>query len=711
MAVLRPAAIAALVTILGSAALTAPTLDHALAGEQGSQARATGTCSERFPGDPCGEDLYYGASVEGGDPRPLEALTGQRLEIFRSYMGAETPARAFADRAAADLAAGRVPLISTKVPGTWAEVASGAQDTWLTARIEALASLPGPVWVAFHHEPRGDGRPADWVAMQQHVRQVIDEYADNLTLVGILNGWTFLENGGNPEAYYHPPGTGVDIMGFDSYNPWSETNEREWRSVDEVMSPGLAIQSWGYPTLLAETGVREDPDHPERAAAWLEDQFDYAVAHDFVAVSYFNSGANSPDGTWELSGERLTQFAENLGGAVVVDPCAGGCPSGSVNLQVQPDSSQQQGEPVTLTASVEPSEATGEVAFSADGEVLRTVAAEAGSATVTTSDLAVGAHDVVASFLPTGDWQGVTFTPSPALRYTIVHPTAAPTVTALAAYVSPGAVGFELTMTAHVSLGSPGDKVPSGSGTVRFYDSDVLLAQEDVSSDPVTTSVDATRAGEYELWAEFVPQDPRLMSTSQSMPVMVDVPESPTCERCDDPQSIVVAVPAGGLAISTPYTPDNPFDLGSMTLSPNGTSFAASALFPASGDQFTITDTRAGDLPWTASVQASSFDGVDGTISPSNASLTTVTPDYIAGNALNAASKPVEVFDLTSAAQTGAPYGATIDVLDGLGGGSHVLASAAAGAGSVRISGLLGLAAPTSTPAGLYVSTITFTIA
>lgn len=269
-------------------------------------------CAPRFPGDPCAGALYYGAAVEGGDPRVLENQIGTRIGVFRSYMLATSSVARFSERATADVASGRIPLISTKVPGSWADVAAGRYDGWLVDRIKALASVPGPVWLALHHEPSGDGNPADWVAMQQHARVLIDRYSSNIALVGILNGWDFLQRGGNPAAFNMPVGTGVDIMGFDSYNPWSPTNGKEWKSVEDTLRPGLVIQSWGYPTLLGEYGVREDPSDPARAVTWLRDAYKYAAANGFVAMSYFDSGANSPDGTWELTGSRLRQFTENL---------------------------------------------------------------------------------------------------------------------------------------------------------------------------------------------------------------------------------------------------------------------------------------------------------------------------------------------------------------------------------------------------------------
>ena len=249
---------------------------------------------------------------EGGNPATLEAQTGRKLSLHRSYMDASTSTAAMAARAKADVATGRIPLISTKVPGSWAAVAAGQQDAWLLERIRGLAAVDGPVWLALHHEPAGDGAPADWVAMQQHARTLIKANSSNIALVGILNGWDFKKKNGNPVEYNMPVGTGVDIMGFDSYNGWSPTNGKAWQPAADVFSPALTIQSWGYPTLVGEYGVRTDPANPGRAAQWLRDAYAFATAHHFVGMSYFDSGLNSPDGTWTLDTERLLVFRTNL---------------------------------------------------------------------------------------------------------------------------------------------------------------------------------------------------------------------------------------------------------------------------------------------------------------------------------------------------------------------------------------------------------------
>ncbi len=64
--------------------------------------------------------------------------------------------------------------------------------------------------------------------------------------------------------------------------------------------------------MVGEYGVRDDPANPGMAAQWMKDAYNFAVANNFQGLSYFNSGANSPDGTWVLTGDRLAAFDANL---------------------------------------------------------------------------------------------------------------------------------------------------------------------------------------------------------------------------------------------------------------------------------------------------------------------------------------------------------------------------------------------------------------
>jgi Tol biopolymer transport system component len=176
-----------------------------------------------------------------------------------------------------------------------------------------------------------------------------------------------------------------------------------------------------------------------------------------------------------------------------------------------------------------------------------------------------------------------------------------------------------------------------------------------------------------------------------------------------DNQNVTGTVPVGTLLISTPYTAANPFNIGTLQLAPDGSELSASASFgsaasPSSG--ITITDTRAGDLPWAASLSGSDFVSGANTFSSTHLGFTGVTPSYVSGNALNAATKPVITKDIPAPGPNDAPSASE----PGLSSTPHTFATAAHGAGTVYLYGTLGLTLPTATRAGVYNTTITFTV-
>ena len=50
--------------------------------------------------------------------------------------------------------------MSFKLPHSWGEMAAGAGDAWAKNLAARFGRLNGPVWLAFHHEPEGDGLDA-----------------------------------------------------------------------------------------------------------------------------------------------------------------------------------------------------------------------------------------------------------------------------------------------------------------------------------------------------------------------------------------------------------------------------------------------------------------------------------------------------------------------------------------------------------------------
>ena len=274
----------------------------------------------RFPGDPGKHRLYYGENVDGGDPTAREAYYKHCVGIYRSYWQPSQTASMIAV-CFRDLAAGRVPFASTKVPGTWADVASGSQDGWLAGMMVGLSAVPGPVWLCLHHEPyddQGVGRTAaDYVGMYQRAYPL---KPPNVALVPILQSAPFDTTvGGHADItpWYDP--TVTDIVGFDTYNHWYPGGPNRWRDPQTVASFCDVLAQFGKPIALAEYGVRTDPDNPGKAAAWMSEFRHLLVGRgDVVAMSFFDSAQNVHDGgtPWTLDyggeTERLKAFKTQM---------------------------------------------------------------------------------------------------------------------------------------------------------------------------------------------------------------------------------------------------------------------------------------------------------------------------------------------------------------------------------------------------------------
>jgi hypothetical protein len=224
--------------------------------------------------------------------------------------------------------------------------------------------------------------------------------------------------------------------------------------------------------------------------------------------------------------------------------------------------------------------------------------------------------------------------------------------------------------------------------------------------------------------ATFVPASGANLAGSSS-PAVTFTEAAPACTTCNDPQTITGTIPAGTISISTPYTPANPLNLGTLALTPSGSYFTATAQLdsnashvPTAGQYpnttfngITVVDTKAGNLPWTVSAAASNLsDGsghANGAISGENVGLTGLTGVFVPGNAIVAGN-----VTFTNQAAATPPVGPTDPGSGGLGGGPHVIANdSAQPAGTVGINGTVTLNAPTSTEAGIFTGTITFTIA
>lgn len=261
----------------------------------------------------CG--VYVGAAYGSNtDPTSWETGMSQNLGVRRTFYSAKQVDKAVAN-AKADLAAGRLPWISFKLPTDWASMAEGDGDAWARDLVSKLDALDGPVWLAFHHEPEGDGTIEDWVAMQRHLSPIVRN-ADNVAFTLILTGWHEL---------YHPdysldrmwPGDGlVDVVGFDIYWSFGEVKGgvRNTKATDIDQAYFKPIDEWadrhGVAWGLAETGLTDYA--AQRYPNWMPDTVKALQNRGAVSFSYFNTPVNSAD-TWPITtADKQAQYLRAL---------------------------------------------------------------------------------------------------------------------------------------------------------------------------------------------------------------------------------------------------------------------------------------------------------------------------------------------------------------------------------------------------------------
>ncbi len=282
-----------------------------------------GGCSVDQIGIPsCG--AYLGAAYgSNSDPAPRERQFGDKLAVRRTYYSAAQVDKAVSI-AQGDLAAGRLPWISFKLPQSWTAMADGKGDAWARDLVTKLEALDGPVWVAFHHEPEGDGDVTEWTRMQQHLAPIVHT-SDNVAFTMILTGWNQFYSG-NP-AYSLDrlwPGDGlVDVLGIDPYNEYGvvKNGKRIEKSADLKSLYYTRVSAfakahgthWG----VAETGYTDeaaakDPD-------WLNRSYQDLVDTGGIAFTYFDTPVNAY-GSWPLdTAPKIAAFTEALEDTTRID--------------------------------------------------------------------------------------------------------------------------------------------------------------------------------------------------------------------------------------------------------------------------------------------------------------------------------------------------------------------------------------------------------
>ena len=246
---------------------------------------------------------YVGAAVSGGNTvEGREREFGLGLRVNRTYYSADRISAAVRV-ATADVEAGRLPWISFKAPDSWAAMAGGAGDAWARELADGLATVPGPVWLAVHHEPEKDGDMAEWTAMQARIAPIVHARSDNVAYTVIYSGWNTFGGGKNTLATKWPGDANIDVTAIDAYNDYGVVRSgREGEKQLDIRAYYEKLSAWakqhGTAWGIAETGqsiagAQDDP-------TWLTRAYEDMRALGGAAFSYYDSNENSVS-DWRLN--------------------------------------------------------------------------------------------------------------------------------------------------------------------------------------------------------------------------------------------------------------------------------------------------------------------------------------------------------------------------------------------------------------------------
>ncbi len=147
--------------------------------------------------------------------------------------------------------------------------------------------------------------------MNARVRQrMAQKGLTSVALAPILMSWTWdPKSGRDPDEWWQP---GVyDFLGVDHYRDAEESlltatfaSVRTWAAAKGV---DVAVGEWGVRGAGAAAGARVVEWYEHAAGSNLDGK-----GARVVGLSAFDSGLNSPTGSWELKGEQLTAFWQLL---------------------------------------------------------------------------------------------------------------------------------------------------------------------------------------------------------------------------------------------------------------------------------------------------------------------------------------------------------------------------------------------------------------
>lgn len=268
----------------------------------------------RFAGDPGIGRLLLGFSLAIDQVATARAqIGGDEITMSRRFYRAHQLDLMQA-MVSQDAAAGIVPFVSLKTPGSWLAAAEGRSDGWLESAISKLGGLTAPAFLSLHHEPEdnhagGGNTPEAWVAMHRRAT-VIARQHPQVTIVPVLMQWTFdPESKRDPQQWLIPE---HPVLGVDIYNPWRTDGSRSWVEFDSLMTQVRSFVPMSTPIIVPEFGSVSDELDPMRTALWLRAAYESALRNNVAGLAWFDSKYNNKKGDLRLNGDSVLVLRELL---------------------------------------------------------------------------------------------------------------------------------------------------------------------------------------------------------------------------------------------------------------------------------------------------------------------------------------------------------------------------------------------------------------
>jgi acetyl esterase/lipase len=316
-----------------------------------------------------------------------------------------------------------------------------------------------------------------------------------------------------------------------------------------------------------------------------------------------NDGTDPVNGTFDNLPEGASFSAGGYGGVkihitykggdgndVVIGTDAGAAPTTTAVAQDRDTTDVHQ--PVTFTAIVTSSGGTptGTVSFLDESTMIGSALLQNGSATFTTSDLAVGDHRILASYTTNGSFRGSTSTP-------ILHTVVSGAHTATAVTQDRDATGLHQPVTFTATVTTSGSGTPTG--TVTFFDGSNAIGSSALQGGTAALTTPELAPGDHQITAAYLGDSSFAPSTSAAIVHHVDGGGSSASTATTIAQDRDTTEVHQAVTFTARVTSGGGMPTGSVAFL-DGSTIIGSAALQGGAAAFTTSDLALGDHQITA---------------------------------------------------------------------------------------------------------------